>query len=180
MRNFLMAILLGLLIVYYPLKVVLSAWLPKYADSLMYMSLVFPMCVFEGKLSLLINTYLKTLRKERLMLRINLISLVLSVMITFVTTILLKNLNLAIAVIVIILASRCALAEIFLAEILKISLYKNIVLELTMTLIFMLTGWFINSWLGGLLYVVAYIMYLAIKRKDISNTIKNVRLLMKD
>ena len=179
MRDFLMVILLGALIVYYPIKVVLSAWLPKYADSLMYMALIFPMCVFEGKMALLINTYLKTLRKEKLMLKINLISLALSVMITFITTILFKNLNLAIESIVLLLAFRCVLAEMFLSKILKISLHKDIFLELAMTLIFILTGWFINSWLAVLLYAVAYIMYLAIKRKDITNTIKNVKLLMK-
>ena len=61
-----MVILLGALIVYYPLKIVLSAWLPKYVDSLTYMALVFPMCVFEAKIALLINSYLKTLRKEKL------------------------------------------------------------------------------------------------------------------
>ncbi|SHH47086.1 hypothetical protein [Clostridium grantii] len=179
MRDFLMVILLGLIIVYYPLKVVLSAWLPKYYDSLMYMSLVFPICVFEGKMALLVNTYLKTMRKEKLMLKINSISLILSATVTFVTTILFKNLNLAIASIVILLAFRCILAEIYLSKILKISLYKDIVLELTMALIFILTGWFINSWLAVLLYVVAYIIYLAIKRKDITNAIKNVKLLMK-
>lgn len=179
MRDFLMVILLGLLIVYYPIKNVLSAWLPQYATSLIYMALLFPMCVFEGKMALLINTYLKTLRKERLMLKINLISLGLSIIITFINTILLKNLNLSIALIVVLLAFRCTLAEMFLSKILTISLYKDIVLELMMTLIFVLTAWFINSWLAVLLYAVAYIMYLTIKRKDIINTIKNVKLLIK-
>lgn len=179
MRDFLMVILLGVLILYYPFKIVLSLWLPKYADSLTYMALVFPMCVFEGKMSLLINTYLKTLRKEKLMLKINLISLGLSVFITFITTVLFKNLNLAVASIVIILAFRCALAEIFLSKILGISLYKDVGLELTMTLIFILTGWFINSLFAILIYVLAYIMYLFIKRKDINNTMRNLKLLIK-
>ena len=179
MRDFLMVILLGALIVYYPLRVILSAWLPKYADSLMYMALVFPMCVYEGKMALLINTYLKTLRKEKLMLKINLISLAISIMSTFATTVLFKDLNLAIASIVVFLAFRCALAEMFLSKILKISLYKDIFLELMMTLIFILTGWFIYSWLVVLLYAMAYILYLVIKRKDITKTIKHIKLLMK-
>ncbi|WP_207708000.1 hypothetical protein [Clostridium sp. HV4-5-A1G] len=179
MRDLLMVILLGLLITYYPIKFILSMWLPKYIDSLRYMALIFPMCVFEGKMALLINTYLKTLRKEKLMLKINLISLFLSIIITFITTALLKNLNLAIASIVIILAFRCAFAEISLSKILTILLYKDIGLELIMTSIFILTGWFINSWLGVLFYVLAYIMYLILKRKDIINTIKDIRLLMK-
>lgn len=179
MRDFLMIILLGVLIMYYPLKVVLSAWLPKYSDSLMYMALCFPMCVFEGKMALLINTYLKTLRKEKLMLKINLISLTLSLFITFVTTILFKNLNLTIASIVGLLAFRCAIAEMYLSKILSVSLYKDIVLELIMTVIFILTGWCINSWVSVLLYAVSYIIYLLIKRKDISCAIRNVKILIK-
>lgn len=179
MRDFLMVILFGMLIVYYPLKIVLLAWLPKYADSLMYMALVFPMCVFEGKMSLLINTYLKTLRKEKLMLKINLISLGLGMILTFVNTVILRNLNLAIASIVVLLAFRCVLAEMYLSNILKIYLYKDIVLELMMTLIFILTGWFINSWITFMLYITSYMTYLLIKRKDINITIKNLKLLMK-
>lgn len=179
MRDFLVVILLGALIICYPLKFVLSVWLPKYADSLKYMALVFPMCVFEGKMALLNNTYLKTLRKEKLMLKINLTTLTLSIILTFITTILLKNLNLAVVSIIVLLTFRCVLAEMFISKILKISLYKDIIMELTMTLIFILTGWFINSCLVVLFYGAAYIIYLFIKRKDITKTIKNVKLLMK-
>lgn len=179
MRDFLMIILLGALIIYYPAKVVLSAWLPKYRESLMYMALLFPMCIFEGKMSLLINTYLKTLRKEKLMLKINCISLILSAITTFVTIVLFKNLNLVIASISILLAFRSALAEMYLSKILKISLYKDIVLELMMTLIFMAVGWFIDSWISFLIYIVSYIFYLIIKRKDITSTIVNIKSLVK-
>lgn len=178
-RDLLMIILFGILLVYYPLKEVLSAWLPKYTDSLIYMALVFPMCVYEGKMSLLINTYLKTLREEKLMLKINLISLAISLVMTFITTLLIKSLNLAIISIVIILAFRCILAEIFLSKILKVMLIKDVILEVLMTLIFILTGWIINSWLTLVLYFISYIIYLVIKRKDIANTIKNVKLLIK-
>lgn len=179
MRDFLMIILLGALIIYYPARFILSAWLPKYKESLMYMALLFPMCIFEGKMSLLINTYLKTLRKERLMLKINCISLILSIMVTFITITLFKNLNLVIASISVLLAFRCALAEMYLSKILTISLYKDIALEISMTVIFMSTGWFINSWISVLLYVLAYIIYLIIKRKDIANTITNIKVLVK-
>jgi len=177
--NVLGVLLFGVLIVYYPLKVILSAWLPKYADSLMYMALVFPMCVYEGKMALLINTYLKTLRKEKLILKINLITLFLSLVITSITTLLLKNLTLAVASIVILLAFRCILAEIMLSKNLGISVHKDIILELMMTLIFILTGWFVNSWITILLYAIAYALYFIIKRKDIISTIKNMKLLLR-
>lgn len=179
LRNVLMVPLLGILIVYYPLKAVMSAWLPQYAQSLIYMALVFPMCVYEGKMSLLINTYLKTLRKEKLILIVNLISVASSLFITIISTVLLKNLTLAVVSIVILLALRCALAEMFLSKILKISVYKDIILEVSISTIFILTGWFVGSWIGALIYLTAYGLYLIIKRKEIIITFRNVKKIVK-
>ncbi len=68
MRDSLMVIVMGALIFYYPAKVVLSAWLPNYADSLTYMAILFPICVYEGKMALLVNTCSQNIAKERLML----------------------------------------------------------------------------------------------------------------
>lgn len=179
MRTFLMVFLLGILIVYFPIQAVLFKWLPHYGDSLMYMAIVFPMCVYEGKMSLLVNTYLKTLRKEKLLLKVNLISLIISFILTLITTLVFKNLNLSIISIVLLLAFRSILAEIYLSRILRVSIYKDMVLELVITMIFILSGWFLSSWSATLIYTVAYVIYLILKRKDIRITIKTVKELVK-
>ncbi len=179
MRDFLMVILLGILIIYYPLKTVMAAWLPQYAESLLYMALVFPMFIYEGKMALLINTYLKTLRKEKVMLRINLISMFLSLVMTYITIKIFANLDVAILNIVILLAIRSALAESYLAKELNIKVKKDILLELFLTLIFILTGWFVNSWMTVLIYGMTYLIYIIIKRKDITGTIRNIKSLIK-
>lgn len=179
MRNLLMAPLLGILIVYYPIKVILSAWLPLYIESLMFMSLIFPMCVYEGEISLLINTYLKTMRKEKLMLLINMIMVMLSIIITFISTVVLHNLTLSIVSIVVLLAFRCILAELFLAKILHISLYRHIIIETAVIVTFILTGWFIDSGLGAVIYLVAFGVYVMIQRKDIIITLATVKKLIR-
>ncbi|ESU34264.1 hypothetical protein G3A_02000 [Bacillus sp. 17376] len=178
-KDFLMIILLGLLIAYFPLKVVLSAWLPKYAESLVYMAILFPMFVYEGKTVLLINTYLKTLRKEKLMLKINLISLSISILLTFITTMVYRNLDLAILSIVFLLAIRSVIAELYLSKILSISVSKDVILELLITIIFILLGWLVDAWYTVLIYTVMYILYLLLKKKDIAKSINNVRILVK-
>lgn len=177
-RNFLMVLLLGVLLVYYPAKAILSVWLPQYAESLKYMALLFPMCIYEGKVALLINTYLKTLRKEKLILKINLISLALSVILTFITVYVFNNLNLAVTSILVLLAFRCILAEICLSDILKIRVSKDIILEVAMVLIFMLSGWILNIWFGIAVYVAAYAIYLFMKKRDIKYTIKTLKQLL--
>ncbi|HFI0784495.1 TPA: hypothetical protein ACGO6S_000599 [Streptococcus suis] len=179
MRDFLMALLLGFLIIYYPLKTIIAAWLPQYAESLLYMSLVFPMFIYEGKMALLINTYLKTLRREKVMLRINLISMMLSLFLTYMTTRVFMNLDMAILNIVILLAIRSAFAERYLAKKLCIKVKKDILLEVLLTMVFILSGWFVNSWMTLLIYGITYLIYLWIKRKDITETIHNIKSLMK-
>jgi O-antigen/teichoic acid export membrane protein len=179
MRDFLMVLLLGILLMYYPIKSVITSWLPQYADSLLYMALVFPMFLYEGKMALLINTYLKTLRKEKVMLRINLISMCISIVMTVISTQIVKNLDIAILNIVILLALRSALAESYLAKELNITVKKDILLEVLMTSVFIFTGWFVNSWITMFLYGLAYILYLLIKRKDITRTIHNIKSLIK-
>ncbi|MHA1381518.1 MAG: hypothetical protein ACTSRG_24390, partial [Candidatus Helarchaeota archaeon] len=162
MRDFLMVFLLGILIIYYPFKETLFYWLPKYADSLKFMALLLPICVYEGKMALLINTYLKSLRKESLMLKINLTSLFVSVISTIFLSVIFKNLNLLIVSIVFLLGLRCILAEILLSKFLKISIHKDIYLELIMTILFISTGWFINSWKTVAIYGTGYVLYLLI------------------
>jgi O-antigen/teichoic acid export membrane protein len=179
MRDFLMLVLLGLLIIYHPVKEILSAWLPKYADSLRYMALLFPICVYEGKMALLINTYLKTLRKETLMLKINVISLLVSFVTTFIFSRIFHELNILIVSIVFLLGFRSILAEILLSRILKVSLLKDIILEVVMTIIFVCTGWFIMSWTTILIYGFAYILYLVIKKKDLKMTVSKMKGLIK-
>lgn len=179
LRDFLMIFLLGILVLYYPLKTIMVMWLPQYAESLLYMALVFPIFIYEGKMALLINTYLKTLRREKVLLRINLISMALSLLMTYATTQIFNNLNIAIVTIVILLAIRSAMAEMYLSKELSIRVKKDIVLEVLLTIVFILSGWFVNSLMTMLIYGMTYIIYLLIKRKDIVNTIQNIKLLMK-
>ena len=45
-RNILTVVLLAMLTIYYPARIILSLWLPKYADSLKYMAFIVPhMCL---------------------------------------------------------------------------------------------------------------------------------------
>lgn len=179
MRDVLMIILLGVLIIYYPLKSILSGWLPEYAESLNYMAILFPIVIYEGKMSLLINTYLKTLRKEKTILFINVITVSMSALFTLVTTVLLRNLDFAIISIVILLALRSVISEIILSKTINISVLKDILIELGMTSIFIFTAWKLDSFITVLIYGLFYGVYLFVKRSDIKNSAHNLKKLMK-
>jgi len=179
-RDFLMIILLGVLVMYYPLKTMLSVWLPQYTESLMFMSLVFPSFIYEGKMSLLLNTYYKALREEKKILKINLISLLLSLILTIVSMKILRNLNLAVINIVILYAVRSVLAESYLIRKLGITAQKDIMLELLLTIVFITSGWYINSWLTVIIYMLSYLVYIIVKRNDIKNLSNFVRNIIRE
>jgi len=179
MRNILMVVMFGFLVLYHPIRVILTAWLPQYKESLMFMALIFPLSVYEGIMSLLVNTYLKTLRKEKVMMQINMVTLTLSLIMTILTTVVFKNLNLAIISILVLIIFRFILAENYLKKLMRLHLNKDIILEIALTIIFVSTGWFINSWLTMGLYALAYVLYLAIKKKEIKLCFDEIKLIMK-
>lgn len=178
-RTVLIIPMLGLLILYYPLKFILSIWLPHYASGLTYMAILFPICIYEGKMSLLINTYLKTLRKEKSMLFINVITVCLSLISTGIIVIYFKNLNLAVFSITILLAFRSLLAEKIVTNIICIKINKDIWLEIIITSIFIIVSWFFNEVIAMIIYLIIYILYIFIKKNDILYVIKILKKLIK-
>lgn len=164
MRNVLMLFVLGLLIVYYPAKVILSWWLPQYAESLRYMALLFPVCVFESKLSLLISTYLKALRKEKQFMIINWTAVGLTLIGTVITVYIMNNLTAAISLLPVLMALRCCIGEGLLAHELKLFVWKDMAVEIILAGAFMIISWNIHSWWSMILYLILYLIYLWWKR----------------
>ncbi|WP_104802487.1 lipopolysaccharide biosynthesis protein [Blautia marasmi] len=174
-RNVLMIFVLGLLIIYYPARVILSWWLPQYADSLKYMALLFPMCVFESKMTMLVNTYLKVLRKEKAIMFINWGSVIFTLMTAGVLVYGMDNLVLAIASLTILIGIRCSAGEILISRYLNYSLWKDMAAEWGLSLLFIISGWFFDSWLMVVIYGTAYVCYLFWKRKTFSDIVEIMR-----
>ena len=61
---------------YVPLRIILSLWIPQYADSIRWMLLFVPYMVYEIKTQVMYNTYIKALRKEKLLFLVNLAALI--------------------------------------------------------------------------------------------------------
>lgn len=178
LRNLLMIAMLAILLGYYPIRFILDKWLPNYQDSLTYMVLVFPLAIYEGKMSLLINTYLKALRMERYILRVNLITVAVSLFLTLFTTVIFKQLELAIITIIILLALRALLAELTIAKNLQISVKKDILLENGMVAIFILSGWFFYGFSSLSIYVFTYFLYLFMKIKEVQSSAMYIKSLL--
>ena len=174
MRVLLMGIIFGGIVFYYPAYKILSLWLPQYAASLRYAAILLPMCAYESKMSMLVNTYYKTLRLENLLMKCNMAALGLSVVLTLVSTLVLNSVTAAIISILIVLIFRCVLSEIILSAKMPIKVIKDIVIELIMTVAFIICNWFFGVW-GMIAYFICYLIYISLKRNDIKETLTFIR-----
>ncbi|MDT2433692.1 hypothetical protein ACO0KD_00060 [Enterococcus avium] len=159
LRNIFVPVSYCALIFFLPIKRILGIWLPLYKDSLVFMGILFPMIIYEGRMSLLVSTYLKTIRKEKIILLANLISLFFSLILSIITTILLNNLLLTVGIIVASLALRCIVGELLLVRLLNLKLKKKLIFETLLTLAFIFGNVFLRDLIGFLLYVLIFIIY---------------------
>lgn len=174
-RETLMLSLSAVLIVYVPIKEILSLWLPQYTDSLKYLAILFPVCIYETRNLVLIGTYMKALRKENLILYTNLITVAVSVAVTGITVYVIGSIDIAVVSIVVLMAFKCIISEIFVKRYINIHITKDICLEIILTVIFIVSSWFLQGFTATLLYMAAYGICLLIKKKDIQLLFKKVK-----
>lgn len=175
LREILNTILFFGLFLYYPISIILPIWLPKYQDSLVYMAILFPMCVYSGKFSLLIITFMKTFRFEKELLIVNIVSVIFSLGTTFIAAKIFHNLIILMFSIILILWFQSGLGEYILGKKLNLNTLSRIFPESIVVAVFMLGNWNLGYWTGLTLYSIIYILYVAYNYKNIKNGVLILR-----
>lgn len=172
LRAVIMFALGALLMLYYPIKALMSVWLPQYRESLEYMSLLFPMCLFESKTSMILNTYLKALREEKKLCSVNIFVVIVSGVSSLILVFGIGNLNAAIVAIPYLLALRSIILEYYVGKKLGIRLTGKAVAEIILASCFILFNCIFSSWLAAAAYLASYIGYAAFMRDDIKSAVR--------
>ncbi|MBQ8822024.1 MAG: hypothetical protein IJZ82_05235 [Lachnospiraceae bacterium] len=167
MRAVLTVPILFVLLFFVPMKVILSAWLPQYADSLKYLAILLPICLYETRYYALINTYQKAYRKENEILLVNGISVAVSVLLSLVTVYAWNNLDLAVVAIVILMVFKSVLSEILLGRYVGVNTFSANVMESVVVAIFIISSMFFPYHYAILTYLITYLIYLWITRKSL-------------
>lgn len=158
-----------LMISIFPLQKLLISWLPNYTEAIQYFSILFPICLFESRSTLLINTYLKAMRKEKVILYLNLISLSASLLLTYVIVIVFKNLLFAIFSIVLLYIMRCIIPDIYLKKCLSITHNDSNIWDIVLAVAFIFSNWFIGNITGWLIYIgFVFLLSIINKKKYVS------------
>jgi Membrane protein involved in the export of O-antigen and teichoic acid len=178
LRDSIGIILCGVLIFYVPMRLFLTWWLPNYAESLRYLSIILPICVFDGKMQMLYSTYMKVLRKERSLLYINLFSCLLSLGLCILLTLIYDNVIMAVIAMIMAIAARSIISSIYLSQVMGIDSESNLVFEVVLTALFIFVNFKFSPWVAFAAYAAAFVMVFIIKRnqlKDVLDAVIGIR-----
>ncbi|WP_426474917.1 hypothetical protein [Chryseobacterium balustinum] len=148
---------------YYPLVEFVKHFVPNYYDSTKYLSLMLPICIFEGKFQILYNTMYKVLKKQKTIFMLNLLSLGICIVLTYVALYLFNSIMYSIYILVFVIMLRSTLSEITLYRLLTIKKYNLIVEVLFMALFFIIVNTQCTFLISFICYSSLLVIYILIK-----------------
>lgn len=156
-----------LLFFYYPMKLLLTVWLPQYELSIRFLALLFPMTLYESRFKLLVNNYFKALRYETALMTINVLSVALAAGLAFLTTQIAQSLELTVLVIFVVIAARCVVGELLVYRIIRQKVWRDILSSSVISAIFILSAWYMEIVPAFFVFASAYtILLLWMRRKE--------------
>lgn len=163
-RHLLSCLLCGVLLAYIPVKMLLNWWLPQYAESFSYLAILLPLCVFDGKMQMLGNTYLKVLRKERALLKINVAAMAASLALSVLGAYVVKDIYFIVFAMLFAIAFRSCIAERYLARLMNLDMGLTFAAECALSITFIVAVNLLPSYLSLYVYASVYAAYLWTER----------------
>lgn len=153
-------------ILYMPVNEIISVWLPQYQESLHYLIFLLPLCIFDGKMQLLCNTYFKVLRKEKRLLWNNIFAFVISLFLSLAGGYIFQDIYFIILSVVVAIVIRSIVSEIYLSKLLGIKVGKYLFQEILISIIFMIAAWNLESMSSFIIIMAVDGAYWFMNRSD--------------
>lgn len=161
-------------LLYFPIVSGLEVWLPSYASSLKYFALLLPLCVFNTKMSLCCTTYMKVLRKERLLLLINLIAVLMSAVLIFGIFSLSQSIEGVLAGAVIASGFRSTVSDFIVGRLINIPPSGRQIAGVVLSISFVILALVLSRPIGFSAYAFIYALYCLLNKKEIIRLISSV------
>ena len=152
-------------LVYFPLAAFLSMWLPQYADSMHYLAVLLPVCVFETKMDVCGTTYFKVLREEKILLKINLLAVLLSAMLSAIGIYLFGSVEAALLGAVCTIIGRSLWSERYLNKKLGVASSTVYIGEIIITGLFILLTMIASDIVAFFVYLIVYCIFIYMNRE---------------
>lgn len=163
-------LMFGFLLFYQPVRVLLGVWLPQYADSIRYLAILFPLCIYETRNTAIVWTYLKALRKEGDIMKANVVMVAVSAAMTLFTVGICGNLEMAVISIVALYAIRAVYTEEMLLGKMSVRVGWDYVKEGILTAVFIASSWLLPGGAAFIAYFGVYVSYLWIEREKLKSS----------
>lgn len=157
--------------IFYPLiYLIIQLWIPNYKESIEYFIILLPLCLFDGKMQIIYNPYMKALRKEKYLLIINVTCLLISLILSLIGV----KLNSKYFIIMgmsISICIRSIIVEIFLLRNLKLTNNFNTAKNVLIALCFWMLMKYNTPTTGFYIFITIYLIYLFSLKKEIKSII---------
>lgn len=170
-------LMLAIFVFYLPIVWMLKLLLPNYVDSLRYIAILLPISLFETKVTMLVNTYLKVIRHEKEILFSNIIAVIISLIFAILSTVIFSDLDMTLISIVVVLSIRCYFAEYRLSKFINIK--KSSFDILIMAAAFISSNWYVGGFIGTIMYIICLIIFILINKQNLVNAKENLVILSK-
>lgn len=160
MRSTLRLFLPATYILYLPIAGIICFWLPQYKESIEYFAILMPLCVFSTKMNLLGSTFLKVLRRERILLELNIAAVIASTVSTICFVCVGRAIIGVLLAISIVITIRCIVAEGIVARCLGVDKDDYSLSDVVLSGAFIVFLALLGDVVGAIAYVVVYALYL--------------------
>lgn len=175
--NSMIGILLpAFLVCFVPICLFVKWWLPQYQSSMVYLGVLLPMCVFDGKMQLVYSTYFKVIQKGNWLLYANLLAAGIAFLFSMICAYVFESmLGIALSLLIAIIVSSLV-SETVLSRFLQVKRDRMLDLSgLVLTAAFIAGNLLLPELPALLLYVLFYLVFVLINRRSLMDSWRSLK-----
>lgn len=173
-------IVLPVIFVFYaPLGTLVELWLPDYSESVKFLGILLPICIFDGKMNLINNTYYKVLRMEKRLFAINVTTFLLNLTISVISAYVFENINFMAYGLLISIVFRSVLSELMLNRCIGKKSDFTLLIPILSSVIYIVLNVVLNKWVSFTGYIIVYIMILLLMKNVLRNNFNGLKNVLK-
>lgn len=168
------------LVLYVPIAKLINLWLPEYHESILFLGILLPICIWDGKMNLVNNTYYKVLRMERQLLVINIVTLIINTLFSVTGAYLLGSINAIAYGLLISIMFRSLVSEIILQKRICEKKRSLIFCPIFASVFYIFLNNALPAWYAFISYTIFYLLILALTRNTIKSSFGELKQIVRN
>lgn len=155
-----------MLIIYFPIRLIVIKYLVKYVEMLIYLPFLFIAVFMQSRMQLINNNFYNAIRKEKTIMFINVVSILLFLIFTIPIYLYTRNILVIAFTTMVISIIRCYFSEIKMEKYLGIFKLRKYMIDITMIIVFIYCCYIENLYYGFLLYFISIGLYFLLNKSS--------------